>query len=311
MTITAASVFKPGNTAVITGASSGIGRATALEFASQKSMNVWMVDIDQEELELAHKLVLEASNGNDVKVEARLVDVSDESGMKKLAEEVFANGGKCHFLMNNAGVGSGGGPMTEMKTFTKTMSVNTYGPIHGCQAFVPKMKASGEEGIIVNTGSKQGITMPPGNLTYNVSKAALKCYTEGLEHDLRTNGDGKLRAALLIPGWVNTSIFLKTKREEQLAKGEEFDVSTVFFHEEKPAGGAWMPKQVVDFMIEELDKGRFYIVCPDNDVDRETDNLRMTWTMQDITEDRPPLSRWHPDYKDKFTAFLEANKSQK
>jgi len=152
--------------------------------------------------------------------------------------------------------------------------------------------------------------MPPGNLTYNMSKAALKCYTEGLEHELRAQEGGKLRAALLVPGWVNTSIMLKSIRAEKLAKGEPFDASTVFFHEEKPAQGAWMPQQAVDFMIQELDKGKFYIICPDNDVDRETDNLRMTWTMQDITEDRPPLSRWHPDYTDKFAAFVEANKKK-
>jgi phenylpropionate dioxygenase-like ring-hydroxylating dioxygenase large terminal subunit len=62
-----------------------------------------------------------------------------------------------------------------------------------------------------------------------------------------------------------------------------------------------MPPQVVDFMVQELDKGRFYLICPDNDVDRETDNLRMTWMMQDVTEDRPPLSRWHPGY---FSLFM-------
>merc|ERR1712151_400522 len=87
--------------------------------------------------------------------------------------------------------------------------------------------------------------------------------------------------------------------------GEDFDINNVFFHEGKPASGAWMPGQVVDFMLEELGKGRFYMIRPDNDVSRETDNLRMTWTMQDITENRPPLSRWHPDYKDKFTKFVE------
>lgn len=152
--------------------------------------------------------------------------------------------------------------------------------------------------------------MPPGNLTYNMSKAALKCYTEGLEHHLRSVGGGKLRSALLIPGWVNTSIMLKSIRQEKLDKGEAFDANSVFFHEAKPADGAWMPSQVVDFMLEELSKGRFYIVCPDNDVDRETDNLRMTWTMQDITQDRPPLSRWHDDYKEKFSAFVEENKKK-
>jgi hypothetical protein len=98
-------------------------------------------------------------------------------------------------------------------------------------------------------------------------------------------------------------------RDTAIAKGETFDDSSVPFHEEVPADGAWMPSQVVEFMVKELDKGRFYIICPDNDVDRETDNLRMTWTMQDITEDRPPLSRWHPEYKEKFNEYLEANKS--
>lgn len=311
-TITASSLLTEGKTAVITGASSGIGRATALDFAS-KGMHVWMVDIDGDELEAAKALVESNKNSGstDQRIEARVVDVSDVDAMMGLAEEVFADGGQCHFLMNNAGVGKGGGPFTSMDTVKLTMGVNTYGPIHGCLAFVPKMKERDELGIIVNTGSKQGITMPPGNLTYNMSKAALKCYTEGLEHELRTNGDGKLRAALLIPGWVNTSIMLKGVREEKLAKGEAFDPNDVFFHEDKPASGAWMPQQVVDFMIEELDKGRFYLVCPDNDVDRETDNLRMTWTMQDITMDRPPLSRWHPEYGDKFATFLEENKTKK
>lgn len=268
-----------------------------------------MVDVDEEELKSACALVASRCADKDKqKVEARVVDVSDAKAMMALGEEVFADGGKCHFLFNNAGVGSGGNSLTDIDTVQSTMGVNTFGPIHGCLAFVPKMKESGEPGIIVNTGSKQGITMPPGNLTYNVSKAALKCYTEGLEYDLRNEKDGKLRASLLIPGWVNTSIMLKNIRKQTLEKGEEFDADSVFFHEEKPASGAWMPQQVIDFMLSELDKERFYIVCPDNDVDRETDNLRMTWTMQDVTNDRPPLSRWHGDYKEPFEEFLKANK---
>jgi short-subunit dehydrogenase len=173
---------------------------------------------------------------------------------------------------------------------------------------------------VVNTGSKQGITMPPENLPYNVSKAALKCYTEGLEHDLRNsiNNNCRVRAALLVPGWVNTSIMLKNSRKEALHSNsgrgkDDFDPDSVFFHEGKPASGAWMPKQVIDCMVEELDKGKFYLICPDNDVDRETDNLRMTWAMQDITMDRPPLSRWHDDYKDEFAKYCllqETNKGK-
>mmetsp|Transcript_14083 Transcript_14083/g.35390 ORF Transcript_14083/g.35390 Transcript_14083/m.35390 type:complete len:305 (-) Transcript_14083:107-1021(-) len=301
------SVLGPGKTAVITGASSGIGRGAALDFAA-RGMNVWMVDIDAEELASA-KLMVEkkCKDASTQTIEARVVDVSSEESMKELATEVFAKHGACHFLFNNAGVQLNvpeGGILADNATMTKTLDVNLYGPIHGCLAFVPRMKESGEECIVVNTGSKQGITMPPGNLPYNVSKAALKCYTEGLQHDLR-NSPAKVRAALLVPGWVNTSIMLKEVRRNT---PENFDLDSVFFHEAKPAKGAWMPQQVIDFMVQELDAGKFYLICPDNDVDRETDNLRMTWTMQDITMDRPPLSRWHPDYKDKFGEFLKENK---
>eukprot|EP00560_Eucampia_antarctica_P005248 CAMPEP_0197831614 /NCGR_PEP_ID=MMETSP1437-20131217/11332_1 /TAXON_ID=49252 ORGANISM="Eucampia antarctica, Strain CCMP1452" /NCGR_SAMPLE_ID=MMETSP1437 /ASSEMBLY_ACC=CAM_ASM_001096 /LENGTH=300 /DNA_ID=CAMNT_0043434613 /DNA_START=45 /DNA_END=944 /DNA_ORIENTATION=- len=291
-------IFKDGNVAVITGASSGIGRAFSL-MCSDRGMHVWMVDVDKEELELAVDMVKSHAKGTN-QIEGAVVDVSDECGMKTFAAKVFSSFSTVHFLMNNAGIGLGGGALTtSMNEFQKVINVNVYGAIHGCVAFAPTMKEKGEHGLIVNTGSKQGITMPPGNLTYNISKAALKTYTEGLEHELmleRTNMNGKLRAALLIPGWVNTSIHLKEKRARAEEAGTEFDINQVFFHENKPAEGAWMPSQVVDFMLQELDKERFYIVCPDNDVDRHTDNLRMTWAMQDITENRSPLSRWHPDW---------------
>merc|ERR1712151_1047781 len=127
----------------------------------------------------------------------------------------------------------------------------------------------------------------------------------------RSKGEHMIRSALLVPGWVNTSILLKELRSQAEAKGETLDKDSVFFHEGKPADGAWMPSQIINFMIEELDQGKFYIICPDNDVDRQTDNLRMTWTMQDITQDRVPLSRWHPEHKDAFTAFVDANKTTK
>eukprot|EP00486_Rosalina_sp_Unknown_P004717 CAMPEP_0201570630 /NCGR_PEP_ID=MMETSP0190_2-20130828/12962_1 /ASSEMBLY_ACC=CAM_ASM_000263 /TAXON_ID=37353 /ORGANISM="Rosalina sp." /LENGTH=331 /DNA_ID=CAMNT_0047994355 /DNA_START=36 /DNA_END=1031 /DNA_ORIENTATION=- len=311
--LTAKAILKAGNTAVITGASSGIGRAAAL-YCSSIGMNAWMVDIDEEELKLAKELVV--SKAKDIKtqkIETRTVDVSNMEQMEKLSAEVFDGDGKCNFLMNNAGIGRGGGALTDIKTFKQTIGVNTYGPIHGCLSFIPKMKESKEAGIIVNTGSKQGITMPPGNLVYNVSKAALKAYTEGLEFELdkeRRESDGALKAALLVPGWVNTSIMLKNERSKHLEAGneEKFDPTSVYFSEEKPAAGAWMPNQVVDFMVSELNDNKFYIICPDNDVTREVDNLKMTWTMQDITEDRPPLSRWHPDYKDKYQKFMDENK---
>jgi hypothetical protein len=71
----------------------------------------------------------------------------------------------------------------------------------------------------------------------------------------------------------------------------------------REAGGAWTPDQTVDFMLTSLEAGDFYILCPDNDVDRETDEQRILWAAGDIVENRPPLSRWHPDYADRLPHF--------
>jgi NAD(P)-dependent dehydrogenase (short-subunit alcohol dehydrogenase family) len=274
-------------------------------------MNVWMIDNDSEELLLAQKMIKIQAKSPDQLVLAEVADVSDADLIMKIADQVFDATGAVHILFNNAGTGLGGGPLTDMATLQRVINVNTYGPINGCLAFVPKMKQSGEAGIVINTGSKQGITCPPGNLSYNMSKAALKIYTEGLEHELRQDRlarQGKLRAALLIPGWVNTSILLKAERAKAQANGETYNLESAFFHEDKPQPGAWMPSQLINFMIDELDKNAFYILCPDNEVDRATDCLRMTWAMQDITENRQPLSRWHPDYTNAFEDYLQAAK---
>lgn len=318
MNLSLSNIFTKLNTAVITGASSGIGKAAAIKCA-QAGMHVWLLDIDAQDLAKALPLVQShAESGGHQHIQELVVDVSQEEQMKDAADKVFQHEStrSVHFLMNNAAIQLGGGPLDEpMDTFRKVLDVNTLGPIIGCQAFVPRMQEKGSDGLVVNTGSKQGITAPPGNLTYNVSKAALKTWTEGLEHELmkrRTNNGGKLFAALLIPGWVNTSIALKEQRmrAENEGKLDEFEEDKVFFHEGKPAEGAWMPMQVIDFMTKELEKGGFYVVCPDNDVDRETDKLRMTWAMQDVTKNRAPLSRWHPEWKDAFAEYLKNNKKE-
>jgi short-subunit dehydrogenase len=238
--------------------------------------------------------------------------------MKFVAKTVFTDKStkSVHFLMNNAAKAIGGNAIdTPMSEFIAMMETNLYGTIQTCQLFIPRMKELGEPGIIVNTGSKQGISMPPGNLTYNITKAALKTYTEGLEHELmmdRMNNCGTLKAALLIPGWVNTSIKVKEMRDRAaLSKTRKFNydqMKKITTCEENPADGAWMPKEVFDFMFKKLDNGSFYIICPDNEVDALTDRARMTWAMQDITEDRPPLSRWNPEWKGEFDNFVKTQK---
>ena len=74
--------------------------------------------------------------------------------------------------------------------------------------------------------------------------------------------------------------------------------------QEKP-DGAWEPEQVVDEMVAGLGRGDFYIICEDNEVTHEIDNKRILWAAQDITENRPPLSRWHPDYAQAFADYMK------
>jgi hypothetical protein len=65
-----------------------------------------------------------------------------------------------------------------------------------------------------------------------------------------------------------------------------------------------VPEQVIDMLVAGMAAGDFYIICPDNDVTRDIDNRRILWAAEDIIRNRPALSRWHPDYKDEFAAFL-------
>ena len=130
-------------------------------------------------------------------------DVSRPDDVEKLADATYEKFGEVSLLMNNAGVGNNPGKPWENRDAWKALiDVNFWGAVYGVEAFAPRMIKGGEPGVIVNTGSKQGITTPPGNLAYNVSKAALKTYTEGLAHELRNTPGAELSAHLLIPGFT-------------------------------------------------------------------------------------------------------------
>ena len=211
---------------------------------------------------------------------AKAVDVTRPDDLHSLADIVRTRFGAPSVLMNNAGIGDNPGrPWENADGWHRLIDVNFWGVANGTQAFAPMMIESGNAGVIVNTGSKQGITTPPGNLAYNVSKAAVKSFTEGLAHELRNTAGSKVSAHLLIPGFTYTGLTVGAT--------------------EKPAG-AWTGEQVVDFMLERLSAGDFYILCPDNEVARRTDEKRMEWAVGDIIHNRPALSRWHPDYAAAF-----------
>ena len=269
----------PGHVAVITGAASGIGLAAARAFAA-RGMTVVLADRDEASLAAA-EAELKGSAGT---VLERAVDVADRTSLAALRDEVLDRFGAVHVLMNNAGIQPGSTLLGPVEDWQRILAVNLWGVINGCQVFAPAMLEGGQPGLIVNTGSKQGITTPPGNPAYNVSKAGVKVFTEALQHELRGRNGVQVSAHLLIPGFVFTGLTAKGRTE-------------------KPAG-AWTPEQTVDFMLDRLAAGDFYILCPDGETTRELDEKRMAWAMGDIIENRPPLSRWHPDHGEAFKASL-------
>jgi NAD(P)-dependent dehydrogenase (short-subunit alcohol dehydrogenase family) len=273
--------IQPGATAVITGAASGIGLAAALRFAGL-GLNVVMADRDEGALEAAARSV-SAVNGIS-RVLARPTDVSDADEVARLREAAFARFGAVAVLMNNAGVGGGGHAFQNPDRWARLLSVNLFGVVNGVQAFAQAMIDQNTPGLIINTGSKQGITTPPGDTAYNVSKAGVKALTEGLQHTLRETPGCQVSAHLLVPGFTFTGMTRPGVSE-------------------KPAG-AWTAAQVIDFALERIAAGDFYILCPDNEVTREIDNARIAWAAGDITGNRPPLSRWHRDWKDVFAAHM-------
>ncbi|MEM0977022.1 MAG: SDR family NAD(P)-dependent oxidoreductase [Pseudomonadota bacterium] len=271
--------FTSHSVAVVTGGASGIGLASATKFAGM-GMTVVVVDRDAGKLAEAEAQVRAAGAG-DVMISS--ADISNRDQLVALEADVAGRFGGTDILMNNAGIGRRSAAVGDVAPWEETLSVNLWGPIHGVQVFAPRMIERGRPGLIVNTGSKQGITTPPGNPAYNVSKSGLKTFTEALAHEFRNTEGAALSAHLLIPGFVHTAM--------------------IGLAEKHPS--AWTAEQTAQFFIESVNNGDFYILCPDNDVPRWKDEKRIAWAAGDLIENRPALSRWHPEYAEAFDAYME------
>ncbi|MGB0922407.1 MAG: SDR family NAD(P)-dependent oxidoreductase [Alphaproteobacteria bacterium] len=268
--------IQQGHTAIVTGGASGIGLAVAQKLAGF-GMTILLADRDEEALARAASTIDGA-----VTHKTDVTNADDWAALKQKA------GGlpPVSVLINNAGASINPGHTWEKADlWQRQMAVNFRGIVNGVQAFVGDMVASDRPGLVVNTGSKQGITLPPGNYAYNVSKAAVLAFTQCLAHDLRETVGTRVTAHLLVPGFTYSGMisqFLDTKPD-----------------------GAWTCEQVADFLIDALAADDFFVLCPDNDVPRPVDEKRIQWTVDDIIQNRPALSRWHPDYAEAFEAFMQ------
>jgi len=273
------SVFSTGKNALITGAASGVGLAVAKLCASH-GMNLHLVDNNSSAL-------TEAKNGITTKgtLETHTLDVASLDDWSSLKSTLDKSNTKLDFLHLNAGIGAKG-DWTDSAYFHKIFDVNFFGVINGINTFVPHFQDNSSDAkAIVVTGSKQGITNPPGNPAYNASKSALKSITEHLSFDLAKSSP-KTSVHLLVPGWTFTGL---TGGGSTKAKPD----------------GAWSAEQVADFLYKKMGEGKFYVMCPDNDVDWETDRKRMMWTMGDVVYERQPQSRWRDGFKEEATKTMD------
>lgn len=267
-------LFAHGHTALITGAALGIGRATALKLAGL-GMRIVAVDLPGDDLDaLESALIAQRGDASDILCLA--ADLSQPDAVPHIHTTTMKRFGAPQLLMNNAASREGRGFDGTTQQWKALFDVNLWALVEATRLFAPDMIKNPARSAIVNVGSKQGITNPPGTPAYNMAKAAVKLFTEQLQHDLRNNPDnqgGSVTSHLLVPGWTTTG-------------------------KNRHKAGAWLPEQVCDYMIAAIDNGSFYIVCPDNEVSTDMDNRRIIWGAEDITRNRPPLSRWHTDHTD-------------
>ena len=266
-----------GRVAVVTGAANGIGLASIKRYASL-GMKVCMADIDEDALSVAAKDVIDIAEGGPDDVMTMQMDVGRREDIQALKDAVYERFGEVAVLMNNAATRIRAGALEDYEAWQESIGINLWSVINGTQIFVPTMIEQNSPCVVINTSSKQGITLPPANICYNVGKAGVKAYTELLQHELRNTEGCQVTAHLLVPGWTTRG-------------GFEFQP------------GQWSPDQVVDVLIPRIERGDFYVIVWDNEVTPEEDSKRILWAAGDLAYNRPPLSRWHGDYDKAFEEF--------
>jgi len=201
-----------GKVAAITGAGSGIGRALAVELA-KRGASLALSDVD--EVGLAETVSL--CEGYGVKVSSLVLDVSDRDAMFEWADQVADEHGKVNLIFNNAGVALGSVVESmSIEDFEWLMSINFWGVVHGTQAFLPHLKASGD-GHVINISSVFGLVSIPTQSAYNAAKFAVRGFTDALRIELEIDDCG-VSATTIHPGGIKTNIARNARVDEATAE---------------------------------------------------------------------------------------------
>jgi NAD(P)-dependent dehydrogenase (short-subunit alcohol dehydrogenase family) len=256
-----------GKVAVVTGGANGVGRGI-VEALLEEGARVVIADVEEPALDRAVSELSDRGELTGVRT-----DVSDFASVETLAKTVFDRYGACHLLFNNAGVTSGGGGLPweqEPNDWKWCFGVNVFGAANGVLAFVPRMIASGEPGIVVNTSSGDGGIAPvPYASVYAASKAAVSCFTEALAHQLVDSGSS-VRAAVFYPsgGLLDTGLWTAQRnRPSELAREKEHARGPVVTFAEFRArlAAAGKNADIMDlrelgrFVLGEIMRGRYVI----------------------------------------------------
>jgi len=237
-----------GQVAVVTGAGSGIGRATA-RLLGRLGAKVHVTDLDGAAAG-AVSGEIEAAGG---RAAEHAVDVTDPGAVESLAEGVFADGGRVDILHNNAGVGHGGNvEETTLEDWQRVIGVNLMGTVHGIHFFVPRMLRQGRPGHIVNTASMAGLVASAQLAPYCTSKFGVVGLTEALNAELAPRG---IRVTAICPGIIDTPITeAAVMRGEMLERAE----ATRDFYRRRGAS----PDRVAEAVVEAIRKGRMIQTVP-------------------------------------------------
>jgi NAD(P)-dependent dehydrogenase (short-subunit alcohol dehydrogenase family) len=237
-----------GKVVVVTGAGSGIGRATARLFA-RLGAKVHVVDISSERADQVVREI-QAAGGN---AGAHAVDCADHAAVEALAERVFAEDGRVDVLHNNAGIGHAG-PVEEttLEDWRRVIEVNLMGTVHGVHAFVPRLLRQGGPAHVVNTASMAGLVAAGEMAPYVTTKFGVVGMTEALNAELSPRG---IHVSAICPGIIDTAIV-----DDAVFRGEQADRAddTRSFYRRRGAS----PEVVAEAVVDAVRRKRLIVPVP-------------------------------------------------